>query len=131
MFDDTNARGNQTPGFEEWQTIQQPTEKRQNMVGVWWLTPLSTRFQLYHWGRTINGRHNNTLYSCYFSHWICSINTIFKVNNRGVTFELYLSNIWLNHQFTILWLKVLYFKYLVIYKYGNIYKLRNWWNINI
>jgi hypothetical protein len=61
MFDDTNARSNQTPGFEEWQTIQQPTEKRQNMVGVWWLTPISTRFQLYRWGRTINGRHNYCL----------------------------------------------------------------------
>jgi hypothetical protein len=25
-------------------TIQQPTEKRQNMVGVWWLTPLHVTF---------------------------------------------------------------------------------------
>jgi hypothetical protein len=51
-------------------------------------------FQLYRWGHTINGRHNNALYSCYFSHWIYSINTILKVNNRGVTFELYLSTLW-------------------------------------
>jgi hypothetical protein len=82
--------------------MQRPTGKAKMMADVWCLMPLSTIFHLYFGGHTINGGQINALYYSYFSHWIWSINMIFKVKSREVTFEIYLLNILSNHQFTIL-----------------------------